>query len=183
MILNRVKFCCDGVVMQNNRGFTLIELMVTIAVLAIIASIAAPSFSKLLSTYQANKSNEELLTALKEGKSRASSIKMSVIVCPNKDSSNQEITKTLCLTKAGVSSVNISNYIDANRVILANVDKAVSMGGDVNVVFSAIGSSLDNVPSTNLKARKITICGNKELTEITISVIGITSSEKSGACS
>jgi type IV fimbrial biogenesis protein FimT/type IV fimbrial biogenesis protein FimU len=31
--------------MGNNRGFTLIELMVTIAVLAIIASIAAPSFS------------------------------------------------------------------------------------------------------------------------------------------
>ncbi|MDN5418428.1 MAG: prepilin-type N-terminal cleavage/methylation domain-containing protein, partial [Acinetobacter sp.] len=32
--------------MQKNRGFTLIELMVTIAVLAIIASIAAPSFSE-----------------------------------------------------------------------------------------------------------------------------------------
>ena len=47
--------------MGKNRGFTLIELMVTIVVLAVIASIAAPSFSKLLATYQANKSNEELL--------------------------------------------------------------------------------------------------------------------------
>ena len=172
-----------GGAMQKNRGFTLIELMVTIAVLAIVASIAAPSFSKLLATYQANKSNEELMTALKEGKSRASSMKMSVIVCSNKDGSNQEITKTLCLTKAGVSTANVSNFIDAKRVILANVDKAVSVGGDLYVVFSAIGSSLDNVPSTNLKARKITICSNKELTEITVSVIGIVSSEKNGACS
>ena len=30
--------------MGNNRGFTLIELMVTIAVFAIIAMMAAPSF-------------------------------------------------------------------------------------------------------------------------------------------
>lgn len=34
--------------MQKEKGFTLIELMVTIAVLAIVASIAAPSFGNLL---------------------------------------------------------------------------------------------------------------------------------------
>jgi len=37
-----------GGAMQKNRGFTLIELMVTIAVLAIVASIAAPTFGDLL---------------------------------------------------------------------------------------------------------------------------------------
>jgi prepilin-type N-terminal cleavage/methylation domain-containing protein len=33
--------------MGKNRGFTLIELMVTIAVLAIIAMMAAPAFSNM----------------------------------------------------------------------------------------------------------------------------------------
>lgn len=34
--------------MGKNRGFTLIELMVTIAVMGIIASMAAPSFTKTI---------------------------------------------------------------------------------------------------------------------------------------
>lgn len=34
--------------MKKNKGFTLIELMVTIAVLAIVAMMAAPSFIKLV---------------------------------------------------------------------------------------------------------------------------------------
>lgn len=34
--------------MRKIQGFTLIELMVTIAVVAIIATMAAPSFSNLL---------------------------------------------------------------------------------------------------------------------------------------
>ena len=34
--------------MKKNKGFTLIELMVTIAVLAIVAMMAAPSFGDLI---------------------------------------------------------------------------------------------------------------------------------------
>ena len=168
--------------MRNNRGFTLIELMVTIAVLAIIASIAAPSFSDLVQTYQSNQSKEQMMKALKEGRSRAAALKASVMVCPNKDGANQPITKTICLAKSGVSSSDVSKYGD-NRVVLATIDKVVNVSGDMNVVFSAIGSSLDNATSISPKAKKITLCGNKELSEITISILGVVTSEKKGACS
>jgi type IV fimbrial biogenesis protein FimT len=43
--------------MQNkHKGFTLIELMVTIAVMAIIAMMAAPSFGDMLQRQNLNKS-------------------------------------------------------------------------------------------------------------------------------
>jgi type IV fimbrial biogenesis protein FimT len=38
--------------MQLKRGFTLVELMVTIAVIAILATIAAPSMNNLIVSYQ-----------------------------------------------------------------------------------------------------------------------------------
>ena len=56
-----------GGVMQKNRGFTLIELMVTIAVLAIVASIAAPSFSENITRQNLDNSAREILFALNEG--------------------------------------------------------------------------------------------------------------------
>ncbi len=47
IILTGAKFCL-GERMQKNKGFTLIELMVTIGVLAIVAGMAAPSMTHIL---------------------------------------------------------------------------------------------------------------------------------------
>lgn len=60
-----------GKSVQKNKGFTLIELMVTIAVLGIIATIAAPSFSNLLEKQNLNRSTEELIGQLNSARSKA----------------------------------------------------------------------------------------------------------------
>lgn len=57
--------------MQKEKGFTLIELMVTIAVLAIVASIAAPSFGNLLQKQNLNRSAQELIGQLNSARSKA----------------------------------------------------------------------------------------------------------------
>ena len=57
--------------MKKNKGFTLIELMVTIAVLAIVASIAAPSFGNLLQKQNLNRSAQELIGQLNSARSKA----------------------------------------------------------------------------------------------------------------
>ncbi|WP_227511646.1 Tfp pilus assembly protein FimT/FimU [Psychrobacter piscatorii] len=51
-----------------NSGFTLIELMVTIAVLAIIVSIAAPNISTQLANQRVKSTTAILANALKEAK-------------------------------------------------------------------------------------------------------------------
>lgn len=56
---------------MTSSGFTLIELMVTIAVLAIIVSIAAPSISTQLANQRVKSTAATLANALKEAKSES----------------------------------------------------------------------------------------------------------------
>lgn len=53
------------------KGFTLVELMVTIAVLAIIAMIAAPSFTQTIARQQLNSNTRELIATLSQARSQA----------------------------------------------------------------------------------------------------------------
>ncbi|MFU9047726.1 Tfp pilus assembly protein FimT/FimU [Acinetobacter tibetensis] len=57
--------------MRTNRGFTLIELMVTIAVLVIIATMAVPSFKDLILKQNLKKSSQELVEVLTKARAKA----------------------------------------------------------------------------------------------------------------
>ncbi|WP_104511336.1 MULTISPECIES: GspH/FimT family pseudopilin [Acinetobacter] len=57
--------------MRKSQGFTLIELMVTIAVLAIVAMIAAPSFGNMLTQQNLKKSTNELIGVLNQARAKA----------------------------------------------------------------------------------------------------------------
>jgi len=70
IILTGPKFCL-GESMQKNKGFTLIELMVTIAVLAIIASIATPSFTQTIRKNQLIGDTRDFIDLLAETRSEA----------------------------------------------------------------------------------------------------------------
>ncbi len=53
------------------RGFTLIELMVTLAVMAIVLSLAAPSFASLLASNRMSSQTNEFIGALNLARSEA----------------------------------------------------------------------------------------------------------------
>ena len=56
---------------KKQTGFTLIELMVTIAIMAIIAMMAAPSFGDMLQRQNLNKSTKELVAVLNQARAKA----------------------------------------------------------------------------------------------------------------
>ncbi|MDC4632784.1 prepilin-type N-terminal cleavage/methylation domain-containing protein [Acinetobacter baumannii] len=58
-----------GIIPQE--GFTLVELMVTIAVMAIIAMMAAPMFGDLLINQNLNRSTEELVSSINQARMKA----------------------------------------------------------------------------------------------------------------
>ncbi len=57
--------------MKKNKGFTLIELMITIAVLAIIATMAVPSFSQTIRKNQLIRDTRDFVDLLAETRSEA----------------------------------------------------------------------------------------------------------------
>ncbi len=74
--------------MHRARGFTLIELMVTITVLAIITSIAAPSFSSMLRENRIAATTNELRGAIQLARSEAVKRHQDVIVCRRNSAGN-----------------------------------------------------------------------------------------------
>ncbi len=76
--------------MHKSRGFTLIELMVTIAVMAIIAMMAAPSFGNLLQKQNLNRSTQELVSQLNNARSKAVLERREVRVALKRDSDPQD---------------------------------------------------------------------------------------------
>lgn len=67
------------------NGFTLIELIVALAILVVLATMAGPSFRGLLADHQASNSASELLSALQFARAEAVERNVMVSLCPSSD--------------------------------------------------------------------------------------------------
>ncbi len=163
--------------MKKNKGFTLIELMVTIAVLAIIAGIAAPSFSNFIERYNYKKSYESVVVTLKEARSKAASERAVVVVCVGVTSEDT------CLTAVGVDSIQKAMFKNSKRVLLVPLQAGIVVTGHENIVFSPTGSSQSSFMNSLALNKKIVLCQKKKSKEILVSKLGGISIGVEGACS
>ena len=74
---------------EYNSGFTLIELMVTIAIAAILLGIAIPSFTETIASNRLTTNANALVTALNFARSEAVKRGIQVTVQERKGSSHQ----------------------------------------------------------------------------------------------
>jgi len=73
--------------MSKYNGFTLLELMITLAIAAILATMAAPSFSNVIKNNRMATQYNELLTSLSIARSEAIKRGSPLIVCKSNDTS------------------------------------------------------------------------------------------------
>lgn len=74
--------------MKIARGFTLLELMITVALLGILAALAAPSFNSLIQSSRLTASANELVAALQMARMEAIRTNSRVEVCPSTNGSS-----------------------------------------------------------------------------------------------
>lgn len=68
-------------------GFTLVELMITLAVAAILLSVAVPSFSSFVRSNRAITQTNDLITSLQLARGEAIKSNRRVSICPSSDQS------------------------------------------------------------------------------------------------
>ncbi len=71
--------------MQQTRGFTLIELMITLAVAAILLTVAVPGFRTAIQNNRVTTQSNDVLTALTLARSEALKRGIQVSVCSSND--------------------------------------------------------------------------------------------------
>ncbi len=98
----------SAIVWKRCTGLTLIELMVAIAIVAIIGSIGVPSFRQAMQAQQTESQREALLNSITTARQTAQQHSLPVLLCPSTNASS-------CSSSSSDWSKGWLAYVDANR--------------------------------------------------------------------
>ena len=143
---------------MTSSGFTLIELMVTIAVLAIIVGMAAPSISTQLANQRVKATVSLIESALKEAKAESIIRRQDIRVVYN--ASNTPRTITIQDPNAVLNTYNINDkstisITPSSVTVLTFQPNKVIAGDDDEIVYSICDSNSDNERLMQVHVNKI----------------------------
>lgn len=117
---------------NTTNGFTLVELMVTVAVLVVLMSIGIPSFQTIFGQNRAAASANEILASLQFARSEAVRLGTAVQLCPSTDAA----TCTGGSDWTGGWIVHIDNEV---RRIGPALHSSVSASGADSLTYGSAG--------------------------------------------
>lgn len=127
-------------------GFTLIELMVVIVVLAVAALVAVPSFQSVIKNNQLQEARDRLRSAIQYAKAEAISGNETVSLCPSPNGvtcGNNDHWNNFWLVVADNSDSGAVSISTTLRVFEAPADEQVRVShSDTQVVFRFIAEGI-----------------------------------------
>jgi prepilin-type N-terminal cleavage/methylation domain-containing protein len=124
--------------MKTVRAFTLVELMVTIAVLAILATLAAPNLSSILNNSKVKTSTGDIFNFLQQARTEAVRLGKTVTICGSSDgttclSANKTNWSTGLIAKSSASSTPIQKLTFENSKLMVTAPETIT--------FNPVGST------------------------------------------
>lgn len=156
--------------MKKQQAFTLVELMVTIAILAIITTMAAPNLTQVLRNTKISSSSGDILNFLQQARTEAVRLGKTVTICASADgtscvSNNKSNWSVGIISKAEGSATPIQK--------LAFDSTLLSITAPDLITFNSVGST------TGEHEISVTIPGATTYS-VCVEVIGRASKSKQG---
>jgi len=147
-------------------GFTAIELMVTVAIVAILAALAGPSFRQLIATQRiksvASALTESLWVARSEALKRNDNVAFNfassgsnVVVADWKITQSSDGTGTAILQQTGSPSV-VSNLERGSLLFVFNSSGRLTSGGSSSIKLSVPSADVDRWVCISASGRAVT---------------------------
>ena len=144
---------------KQDHGFTLVELLVTLAIAAIMASIAAPNLNASIQSMRVQTLGEDLLMTLQRARSESLRLGSRVTVCASVDAATCATSGTWSSGWITFNDLNANASIDTGERILAidvanrhslQVLSSTSLGLYVSFVSSGRTASNNGDPLTGV---------------------------------
>ena len=167
-----------GARLPASTGFTLIEMLVTVSLIAILAALAAPSFDAIMLNNKLSSAATRLAASAVLARSEAIKRNLSVTVCVSVDSASCAASGTWeqgWIVLAGSTVIHVEQALPAGLVV------SDTLAGKKSLSFASTGVGSDQASFTI--CRKTPSVGDQERV-VTVSATGSTSVKKTvtGSC-
>ncbi|CDH45104.1 GspH/FimT family pseudopilin [Candidatus Contendibacter odensensis] len=163
--------------MNRQRGFTLIELIITVAIVAIVLAIGVPSFQGMIRDNRLATQVNELVTAMNLARSEAIKRGRRVTLCKSADGAN-------CATSGGYQQGWIV-FVDPNDNAVVDVGEQVlrvkaAMEGNLTLTgnstvqsyISYVAGGMSQLVTGGFQAGTLTLCATPKARSIIINSLG-----------